>query len=262
MPGIALRKMKHELQGGSLGYNLCGIDITGRIGSNVSFTFAGKIECIGCGRSTKKSFSQGFCFPCMRDKACCDTCIVRPELCHYQKGTCREPEWGEKHCLIEHVVYLASTSNVKVGVTGAHKVLERWGDQGALQAMVIGRFPERKLAGECEHALKKVVGDKTDWRGLLCGKDAEFDLNKVYAELQTQVPEEFQEYLLSPTEAERGLQKFTYPVNSYLTSAKTWDLDKTPTVSGELTGIRGQYLLIGDKGLNVRKFQGYLVEFV
>jgi hypothetical protein len=259
---IFFRKMKHSLTDGCLSYTLCGDDITSLIGRNISLRFTGTIECIGCGRKTKKSFGQGYCYPCLRDKACCDSCIVSPERCHYSKGTCREPQWGEQHCLIPHVVYLASASEVKVGVTGAHKLLERWGDQGARQAMVIGRFSERLHAGECEVALKKLIGDKTDWRALLMGKDKEHDLVAVYSGILGSAPPEIASELLSVDEARAGLTELSYPVKEYLPSAKTWDFDKEALVSGMLTGIRGQYLLVGGKGLNVRKFQGYEVVVV
>ena len=78
------------------------------------FFVTGRIHCVECGRATKKSFNQGHCFPCFRSLASCDRCITSPELCHYDAGTCREPEWGEAHCMQPHVVYLANSSGLKV----------------------------------------------------------------------------------------------------------------------------------------------------
>jgi hypothetical protein len=86
-------------------------------GQHLSIRYTGDIACTHCGRATKKSFNQGHCFPCSQRLAACDICIVRPERCHYHKGTCREPGWGETHCLQPHVVYLANTSGLKVGIT-------------------------------------------------------------------------------------------------------------------------------------------------
>ncbi|MEX2366121.1 MAG: DUF2797 domain-containing protein, partial [Pseudohongiellaceae bacterium] len=80
------------------------------IGQHLSLEFLGEIHCIECGRKTSKSFNQGYCYPCFRSLAQCDSCIVKPEQCHYFEGTCREPGWGEQHCLQDHVVYLANSS--------------------------------------------------------------------------------------------------------------------------------------------------------
>src|SRR5690625_1150681 len=87
------------------------------LGQEVRLQFRGAIHCIHCGRKSSKSFNQGYCYPCFRSLARCDTCIVRPELCHYFEGTCREPEWGDAHCMIPHIVYLANSTGTKVGIT-------------------------------------------------------------------------------------------------------------------------------------------------
>src|SRR5210317_2091161 len=68
--------------------------------------FNGQINCTHCGRNTKSSFNQGYCYPCFQRLAQCDSCIIHPEKCHFAEGTCREPEWGETNCNIEHIVYL------------------------------------------------------------------------------------------------------------------------------------------------------------
>merc|ERR1712093_328315 len=106
------------------------LDINPLIGQKVSLTFTGEIQCVHCARKTKKSFNQGYCYPCLISLAQCDSCIIKPEKCHYHEGTCREPQWGEEHCFSEHFVYLANTGTVKVGITRqvTEGVSTRWMD--------------------------------------------------------------------------------------------------------------------------------------
>jgi hypothetical protein len=64
---------------------------------------------------------------------------MSPEKCHFDAGTCREPEWGEANCMVDHFVYLANSSSVKVGITRGTQLPTRWLDQGASQALPIFR---------------------------------------------------------------------------------------------------------------------------
>ena len=41
-------------------------DMNARIGNTIKLSFDGTINCISCGKVTKKSFAQGFCYPCVR----------------------------------------------------------------------------------------------------------------------------------------------------------------------------------------------------
>ncbi|NVK88325.1 MAG: DUF2797 domain-containing protein, partial [Gammaproteobacteria bacterium] len=131
---------------------------------SISLKFTGKIYCANCGNATKKSFSQGFCYPCMKKLASCDMCIMKPETCHYHEGTCREPEWGEKNCFIPHFVYLSNTSGLKVGITRHSQVPTRWIDQGATQAVQLLQVATRQQSGLVEVAFKDLIADKTNWR--------------------------------------------------------------------------------------------------
>ncbi len=122
IPHGALQKLSSTLEpNGNVQYQLpIGeqlLSLNEVIGKQLTLSFNGHIACRHCGKKTKKSYSQGFCFPCMQKLAQCDLCILKPETCHFSAGTCREPEWGEQHCMIEHVVYLANTSGLKVGIT-------------------------------------------------------------------------------------------------------------------------------------------------
>lgn len=257
---LVLRKLKHN-QAPNLCYHLGSITLNDLLGESVSLGFTGRIECIGCGREIKKTFNQGFCFPCFRSLACCDTCIVKPELCHYHAGTCREPEWGEANCLIEHVVYLANSTGLKVGVTGAHKLHERWGDQGAIAALVLARTTERREAGLLEAELRRrSVPDRTDWRALITGKQVEVDLRAVAKQMISMVSDQDRE-LISATIDSEDVYEFRYPVQRYLKKPLLHRLESDGPLVGRLEGIRGQYLIIGEKAVNIRKYQGYEVRF-
>lgn len=153
-----IKKMRSTLDNGTIQYHLPMddelVNMNDLLGQHVTIRYDGLIHCSHCGRKTNKSFSQGFCYPCMQSLAQCDMCIMKPETCHYDQGTCREPEWGEKHCMIEHVVYLANSSGLKVGITRHSQVPTRWIDQGAIQAIPLIRVKTRQQSGLVEDALK------------------------------------------------------------------------------------------------------------
>lgn len=236
------------------------------IGKPLRFDFEGVIRCINCDRITKKSFSQGFCYPCFRKLAACDTCIMSPEKCHYHLGTCREPEWGETHCMIEHVVYLANSSGLKVGITRGSQVPTRWIDQGAVDAIPMFRVATRYLSGLVEVACKAHVADRTNWRAMLKGDVPELDLAQerqrilalIAADIAALREEHGPDSIREVDEQGLGL---SYPVQVWPEKIKTHNLDKTSEVEGVLEGIKGQYLILDTGVINIRKFTGYEVRF-
>jgi len=241
------------------------IELASLLGQSISLEYDGHINCIECGRSTRKSFNQGYCFPCLRSLAACDMCIVKPELCHFHLGTCREPNWGEQHCMQPHVVYLANSSALKVGVTRQSQVPTRWIDQGATQALPVLEVVNRYHAGLLEVIMKSFVADRTDWRRMLKGAPEELDLvaekEKLFDAAQSRLSDKG---VPSPNEGVRRLDdvdpmKFTYPVLTYPDKVRAHNLDKTPRVEGTLLGIKGQYLIFDNGVLNIRKFAGYRV---
>lgn len=236
------------------------------IGKKIRLRFTGVIRCTHCQRKTKTSFNQGYCFPCFKALAQCDSCIMSPEKCHFHLGTCREPEWAAKHCQTDHIVYLANSSGVKVGITRASQMQTRWLDQGAVQALPIARVADRYLSGLLEVLCKEFVADKTNWRALLRGDAALMDLvasrddllretHAGIAQLQSQ--HGVTAVSLLPDAEE---QRFVYPVLRYPEKISTYNFDKVPLLEGELLGIKGQYLLFADGALNIRKFTAYEVE--
>jgi len=236
------------------------VDMSARIGQTMKFEWHNEIQCIHCGRLTKKSFNQGYCYPCFRRLAQCDRCIVKPELCHYHEGTCREPEWGEAHCLIPHTVYLSNSSGLKVGITRGLDASTRWIDQGASQALAIRVVPDRRSAGTVEVLLKEHVADKTDWRKMLKGTPVALDLNTEYqrlmATLRAASPDK--EMPGQPSACAEAVE-FQYPVTAYPEKVKAHNLEKNPILEGTLVGIKGQYLIFEGSVINVRKYGGYVV---
>lgn len=232
------------------------------VGQRVTIEWTGTIECIHCGRVTKKSFQQGYCFPCMKSLARCDQCVVKPELCHYDQGTCREPEWGEAHCLIPHTVYLANSSGLKVGITRGLDPTTRWIDQGASEALPVRIVPNRLSSGDLEVSMKGLVADKTNWRRMLEGAPEPVDLaaerDRLFAELAEARPD----YEPPGEPAEAEVTRFEYPVLAYPEKVVSHNLDKKPRLEGTLTGIKGQYLLLDTAVINMRKYAGYVLEVV
>jgi len=235
------------------------------LGKPMKFVFEQEIRCSNCQRVTKKSFNQGFCYPCFQKLASCDKCIMSPELCHYEEGTCREPRWGEMHCLQPHVVYLANSSGLKVGITRGTQVPTRWIDQGAIQALPIAQVSSRKLSGLIENKLREWVGDRTNWRKMLKHDVEVMDLaaerERLFAEvgdylseLKQDYPDEHIEWLISGNE-----YSFEYPHLAWPEKAKTYNLDKTPEIEDTLMAIKGQYLIFEQACLNIRKYGSYEV---
>ncbi|MWV18162.1 DUF2797 domain-containing protein [Pseudomonas sp. L-22-4S-12] len=241
------------------------IPVNPLLGQRIRLEFLGAIHCCHCGRKTKKSFAQGYCYPCFTKLAQCDSCIMSPERCHYDAGTCREPQWGEQFCMTDHVVYLANSSGIKVGITRASQIPTRWLDQGASQALPIFRVATRQQSGFVEDLLRSQVADKTNWRALLKGDAVPVDLPAVREQLMSSCAEG-----ISALQQRFGLQaiqplgdaevvEIRYPVEAYPTKVASHDLEKTPVVEGILKGIKGQYLILDTGVINLRKYTAYQV---
>jgi hypothetical protein len=235
------------------------------IGKKLTIKYQGDIHCCHCGRKSKKSFGQGYCYPCFSKLAQCDSCMMSPEKCHFHLGTCREPEWAQKVCFNEHVVYLANSSGIKVGITRATQIPVRWLDQGATQALPIARVATRRQSGLIEDCLRQDIADKTNWRAMLKGNadpvdlEAErdrlfdlfsLDLNSIIA---AQAPGDIE--LLYDAEP----YSFDFPVQQFPTKVSSFNFDKNPLVEGTLMGVKGQYLIFDSGVINIRKFTSYAV---
>ena len=242
------------------------VSLNAMIGKTIKLNYTGRIVCVHCGRVTKKSFNQGYCYSCFSSLAQCDMCIMKPETCHFEKGTCREPDWGQSYCMQPHFVYLANSSGIKVGITRQNQIPTRWIDQGAVQALPIFKAQSRHISGLIEVAIAKHISDKTSWQQMLKNNVTTIDLITKRNELVETCKQELAaiigrfgvdafEYL----QDEQALE-IHYPVTRYPEKVKSFNLDANPVVSGMLEGIKGQYLLLDSGVINLRKYSGYELE--
>ena len=216
-----------------------------------------KFQCLNCGED-RPIYRQGFCRSCFFEIPAAGDWIMRPELskAHLDKED-RDLEYEKKVQLQPHIVYLANSSNIKVGVTRKSQIPTRWIDQGAHEAIEILEAPNRYLAGITEVALKDHLSDKTNWRKMLTNEVIDQDLADWRNKLKSYVPEEAEEYYLS----NRSEMQLNFPVIQYPTKVKSLNLNKTPEFKGVLKGIKGQYLIFEDNTVfNVRGNEGYFVE--
>jgi hypothetical protein len=234
------------------------VNMNGLIGKDISLEFTGRINCISCGKITKTSFGQGFCYNCLQTAPEASESIVRPELSKAHLGIARDMEWARKNDLIEHVVYLALSNEVKVGVTRIHQVPTRWIDQGASSAIKLVTTPNRHIAGTIEVFLKKYFTDKTNWRTMLKNELLlGIELVKEKQRVLQLLPRELQKY----AEPNNNIVEINYPVENFPEKINNVGFDKTPVIEGQLAGIKGQYLIFIDGSvLNVRKHNGYFLK--
>jgi len=253
-----LRKMQTEL-GNPIQYFLVFendfINFNQALNKKLNLKFI-KFQCLNCGND-RSIYRQGFCKSCFFETPSAGEWIMKPELstAHLDKED-RDLAYEKRVQLQPHIVYLANSSNVKVGVTRKAQVPTRWIDQGAHEAIEIVEVPNRYLAGITEVALKDHVGDKTNWRKMLTNSVEDVNLVEWREKLKPYIPEEAREYfIISNTET-----NLEFPVLQYPEKVQSLNLDKTPNFEGVLKGIKGQYLIFEDNTVfNVRGSEGYYV---
>ncbi len=225
------------------------------LGKTIEMTFD-KYECLNC-HLNKQIYRQGFCKNCFFETPNAGDWIMRPELSTAHLGIeDRDLEYEKQAQLQPHIVYLANSSNVKVGVTRRQQVPTRWIDQGAHEAIEIVEVPNRYLAGITEVALKAHVGDKTNWRKMLKNDIEDASLQEWQQKLKEFIPDEAQKYFIE-NNSETHLN---FPVNKYPEKPKSLNLVKEKSYSGTLVGIKGQYLIFEDQTVfNVRSNEGLVV---
>ncbi len=228
------------------------------IGNNIQLEWNGIINCQKCSKVTKKSFGEGFCYPCFANAPEAAECILRPELCRAHLGEGRDPEWEEKHHNQPHIVYLAASSAVKVGITREQQVPTRWIDQGATAAIKLAEVPNRYEAGRIEVALKDFFTDKTNWQRMLKNEiDETIDLEDEKWALEEHLPSDIMEYFSE----DDHITELSYPIIEFPKKVKSLTFKKTPIISGTLMGIKGQYLIFEEgQVVNIRRHTGYYVE--
>lgn len=231
------------------------INVNQLLNKSISITFL-RYRCLECGLD-KPIFRQGFCKSCFFEAPQAADWVIHPELSKAHLGQeDRDLEFEKRVQLQPHIVYLANSSSVKVGVTRKNQVPTRWIDQGAHEAIEIVEVPNRYLAGITEVALKAYVSDKTNWRTMLKNEIKDEDLVQWREKLKAYIPDEaLSYYIASNTETHLEFPVLQYPLNP-----KSLNLEKTPEFIGKLKGIKGQYLIFEDQTVfNVRGNEGYVV---
>lgn len=234
------------------------------IEKSIVLKFLGEIYCIQCERRINKTFQQGYCYPCYQKLLACNLCIIHPERCSYPEITCPN-DWAHEHCSQPHIVYIANSSQLKVGITRATNVPVRWIDQGAVQAVPFVSVSNRRDAGKLEVFIKQFLKDKTNWRQMLSQPNFEHDVltkkNELKEVISDYIHHHNTEYPETPMHfLEDGVTTINYPIGSLPTKLSSLDLQKSP-INATLLGIKGQYLIFDAGVINMRKYGGYRIEF-
>jgi len=216
-----------------------------------------RYQCLHC-ELEKKIYRQGFCYDCFSSIPQAGDWVINPEKskAHLDEED-RDLEYEKKAQLQPHIVYLANSSDIKVGVTRRNQLPTRWIDQGAHEAIEIVEVPNRYLAGITEVALKNHVSDKTNWRKMLTNDILDLNLEEEREKLKEFIPEEAREYYI----ANNKETEIKFPVKQFPEKVKSLNLVKNPFYEGVLKGIKGQYLMFEDGTVfNVRGNEGLVVE--
>ncbi len=214
-------------------------------------------QCVNCG-SEEKIYRMGFCKKCFFESPYASETIIRPELSRAHLGEEERDLEVEKQIQLQpHIVYLAYTGDVKVGVTRVSQIPTRWIDQGATFALPIAKTENRYEAGMIEVALKEHLPDKTNYKKMLEDDfEGELDLADFRNRIQQYFPENFENFYRENEEIIR--LDYPYENNGKITA---FTLDKYPEFERILTGIKGQYICFDDgKVMNVRSHEGYVIE--
>ncbi len=228
------------------------------IGREITIEFQNEKYCQSCGNQFKDLYRMGFCKNCFFTSPLAGESIIRPELSRAHEGVeDRDLAYEKGYQLQPHLVYLANSGGLKVGVTREAQMPTRWIDQGASEAIIFAKTSNRYEAGIIEVAMKEHVADKTAWQKMLKNEDPEIDLNEEKERLAPMMPDDLKKFLTKDSEP----LKLDYPVQHYPAKVKSINLDKNPEIKAVLQGIRGQYLIFeGGGALNIRAHTGFRVK--
>lgn len=231
------------------------LDVNQQLGKKIKIYYDHN-ECLGCGID-KEIYRMGYCQTCFFSRPEANESIIRPELSTAHLGLeQRDLEWEQKFELQPHIVYLAVSSGLKVGVTRVAQIPTRWIDQGASSAIIMAKTENRYEAGVIEVAMKDHVADKTNYQKMLKNEVPEVDLPEQKEKLQVYLPQDEARFYLP----DDSVYQFEYPVLEYPKKVKSLNLKKQREFEGVLTGIKGQYWMFEDGTVwNVRGYEGFYV---
>lgn len=233
------------------------VDFNDFVGKKLIISDTGTKKCRICGKETDQIFNKGTCASCFRTSPRSDICMIKPELCHFAAGTCRDEDFAKQWCFNNQLIYFSLTSGPKVGYLSLENYPQRWIDQGATRAIVVAKANSRLEAGEIETYLAQFMNDKTNWSAMLKGKILEdCDLlalkNKWAKRIEDRWPERVTD--------DQKIVELNFPVQKYPEKISSAEFDKNGEFSGVLMGIRGQYLIFKDKVFSIKKHEGYIVD--
>lgn len=225
------------------------------LSKTICITFV-KHQCLNC-KSETPIYRQGFCKSCFFEIPQAASWILKPELstAHINKED-RDLAYEKRVQLQPHIVYLANTGHIKVGVTRKSQIPTRWIDQGAHKAIEIAEVPNRYLAGITEVALKAHISSQTNWRTMLKIPSENENLMACKARMIPYVPHEIERYL-----TEKNTETvLTFPIYKYPKHPRSLNLYKAKHYTGKLVGIKGQYLIFDDDTVfNIRANEGLVI---
>ena len=225
-------------------------------GKNFKIRHSG-YECVNCGKD-EKLYRMGFCKKCFFESPYASDTILKPELSTAHLGIAERDLEVEKEIQLQpHIVYLAYTGDVKVGVTRESQVPTRWIDQGATFAIPIAKTTNRYEAGVIEVELKKHLADKTNWRKMLQDTlEDDLDLIAFRNQIADLFPKESKQFAID----EKEVCKMDFPYEAP-DKINSFTLESKPEFEGILKGIKGQYLHFeGGNFINIRAHEGYVVD--
>jgi hypothetical protein len=230
------------------------IDMNALIGKPIRIEYEGYLNSVLSGQKMNKAFGEGLTYPEFMESPIASPSIMRPELSEIHNGIAlRDYEWEVRHHLQPHYVYIALTSNYKVGVTRTTNMPYRWMDQGATQAVILAEVPYRQLAGLIEVSLKEHISDKTAWQRMLKGiVEVDKTILEVRDEMAGLLASEFKQYINKGTD----ITEINFPVLQHPEKVKSLKLDKVKVIEDNLVGIKGQYLIFENGVMNVRSHAG------
>lgn len=232
------------------------INVNQLIGRKLKLKHIG-YQCIECGND-EKIYRMGFCKKCFFESPYASDTIIRPELSTAHLGIEERNIEVEKEIqLPPHIVYLAYTGDVKVGVTRESQIPTRWIDQGATFALPIAKTENRYEAGMIEVELKNHLADKTNYKKMLQDDfEDDLDLTDFRNKVSEYFPNDFKKFAIDNGEIVK--LDFPYEAPENIT---VFTLDKKPEFEGILKGIKGQYLYFeGGNFMNVRGHEGYVID--
>jgi len=235
-------------------YSIQNLHLNSYIGHTIVIDGPVYTRCLGCRSVYKKLYKRGYCYLCFNNLAVCDLCVLQPHRCHFHLNTCREPDWGIKHCFQPHYVYLSYTDKVKIGITRVHNLTTRMMHQGAIACLPVLLVPSRKIAGLIEISVKEHFSMTTAWKGMLNSRDVDADVLYASRDLFYREFDHNAYQHVIPTWY-KDVIRISYPLSCDVTTS----ILQLP-IHDRLVGLKGMYMIFENGVFNMRRLAGVTCE--